>query len=288
MTRREFSHAAAGTLAASAAAAQAPAYKTSVMLWTLKGTFEQKLEMAAKAGCQSVELVGEHLEWNDQRIAEVKKLARSLKLGMDTISAMPNWGREKVSMVDPAQRDAMLQSVAKNIEFAKKLEIPQLLLMSGNAIAGRTFDEQFASMTEGCKRAGEMAAKAGVTMIIEPLNNKVDHRGFFMSNCVDGLRMVTEVANPHVKLLFDIYHEQVQLGNVTRTLTMAAPHVSVFHIADNPGRHEPGTGEMHWPNIYKAIKKLNYAGYMTMEYIPVGDQATTLERAVKEMKAILG
>lgn len=258
------------------------------MLWTLRGTFEQKLEIAAKAGCQSVELVGEHLPWSIAQGEEMKKLAASLRLTMDTISAMPNWGKEPVSMVDPAQRDSMLKEVARNIEHAKRLEIPQLLLMSGNAIAGRSWDDQYASMLEGCKRAGELAAKAGVTMIIEPLNNKVDHKGFFMATCVDGLRMVKETGNPHVKLLFDIYHEQVQIGNVTRTIAEAAAHVTVFHVADNPGRHEPGTGELDYTNIYRAIKKTGFAGYLTMEYLPIGDQTTTLAAAVQQMKAAIG
>lgn len=279
--------AAMGATAAMSASAQSAKVKSSVMLWTLKGTFEQKLEVAAKAGCQSVELVGEHLEWSDAKIAEMKKLVRSLGLEMDTISAMANWPKEKVSMVDPSQRVNMLRSVALNIEFAKKLEIPQLLLMSGNEVPDRTFDGQFASMLEGCKRAGDLAAKAGVTMIIEPLNNKVNHKGFFMSNCVDGVRMVKETDNPHVRLLFDIYHEQVQLGDVTRKVIEAVPYTTVYHIADNPGRHEPGTGELDYANIYRAIAKSGYDKYVTMEFIPQQEQGAALTKAVKEMRAIL-
>jgi len=287
MTRRAFSQSALAA-SASAAAPNPPAGITaSVMLWTLRGTFEGKLEIAAKAGCQSVELVGEHLTWSPSEMDRMVKLAESMKLSMDTISAMPNWGRESVSMVDPAQRESMLKEVARNIEFAKRLNIPQLLLMSGNALPGKTFDEQYASMLEGCKRAGDLAAKAGVTMIIEPLNNKVDHKGFFMSSCVDGLRMVQETGNPHVKLLFDIYHEQVQLGNVTRTILAALSHTTVFHIADNPGRHEPGTGELDYTNIYKAIRKANFSGYLTMEFLPAADQAVALEKAVREMRAAI-
>lgn len=285
MNRRTFLTATGA--AAIPVSAQTAKVKSSVMLWTLKGTFEQKLEVAAKAGCQSVELVGEHLEWSDTKIAEMKKLARSLNLGMDTISAMANWPKEPVSMVDPAQRDNMLKGVARNIEFAKKLEIPQLLLMSGNAIAGKTFDEQYASMLEGCKRAGDLAAKAGVTMIIEPLNNKVNHKGFFMSNCVDGLRIVKETDNPHVRLLFDIYHEQVQLGDVTRKVVEAAPYTTVYHIADNPGRHEPGTGELDYSNIYRAIAKAGYDKFITMEFLPSGDQTEILTKAVREMRTVI-
>lgn len=288
MQRREFLLAGTAMPAAlTQACAAAPVIKTSVMLWTLRGKFEEKLDVAAAAGCDSVELVGEHLAWSDAECDRMKKLAASMKLGMDTISSTPNWNREKVSMIDPAQREGFLKEFNRNLEFAKKLGIPQMLLMSGNAITGRTFDEQFACMLENCRLAGDIAAKAAIDLIIEPLNNKVDHKGFFMSNCVDGLEMVRKSGNPRVKLLFDVYHEQVQLGNVTRTIQAAAHFTNVFHVADNPGRHEPGTGEMDWPFIYKAIAKTGYSGYITMEYIPTGDQRASLTRCVKEMKAAI-
>ena len=257
------------------------------MIWTVKGSFEEKLETAARAGLQSVELVGEHTEWSDADIKRVKKLVRSLKLGIDTISATPNWSRMPVSMVDPAQRDNLLKEVGGNIVFAQKLEIPTLLLMSGNAIEGRSRRQQYASLIEGCKRCGELAAKAGVKLIVEPLNDKVNHKGFFLTTCVEGLSLVKEVDNPHVRLLFDIYHEQVQIGNVIRTIREAASRTEVFHVADNPGRNDPGTGEMNYPNIYKAIQKAGYKGYITMEYLPLGDPVKSLTKAVDQMRAAI-
>lgn len=260
---------------------------SSVMVWTLKGTIEERLEAAAKAGLQSVEFVGEHVKWSDADIARIKKTARSFGLGIDTISAVPNWSREPVSMLDPAQRPALLRQVSEALVFAEKLEIPYLLLMSGNTIPGKSYAEQWASLAEGAKRAGELAAKAGKTLIAEPLNNKVDHKGFFLATCVDGLKLVKEVDNPHVRLLFDVYHEQVQVGNVIRTIQEAAPYTCVFHVADNPGRHEPGTGEMHWPNIYKAIAKTGYDKYITMEYVPLSEPVASLKKAVDEMRHAL-
>ncbi len=255
------------------------------MLWTIQGTLAQKLEVAARAGLQSVELVGEHVKWSDAEIADVKKLVRSFRLGIDTLSSVPNWRNMPVSMVDPAQRENLLKEVARNIVFAQKLEIPYLLLMSGDEIPGKTYQEQFASLLEGCKRCGDLAAKAGLTLIVEPLNRKVNHKGYFLGTCVEGLRLVKEADHPHVRLLFDIYHEQVETGNVIRTLTEAAPYTRVFHVADNPGRNDPGTGEINYANVYKAIQKTGYEGYITMEYVPLGDAAASLTKAVNEMRA---
>jgi hydroxypyruvate isomerase len=285
VNRRTFVQTGAAALAAAQSQAQAPKLTSSVMLWTLKGTVEQRLEAASAAGLQSVELVAEHVKWTDADADRMKKLARSLNLKMDTIIGQPDWGQRPVSMVRPEQRDNFLADVANAITWAKKLEIPQIILMSGNEVPGATYEAQYASLLEGAKRAADLAAKGGVTLIFEPLNNKVNHRGYFLPTCVEGLRLVKEVNSPHFKLLFDIYHEQVQIGNVTRTLTAAAPHVAVFHIADNPGRNDPGTGEMNYANIYKAIRKTGYSGYICMEYVPLGDQVASLTRAVKDMWA---
>src|SRR5215467_9949509 len=253
---------------------------SSVMLWTLKGSFEEKVECVARAGMQSVELVAEYAGWTDAQAARALKLCRSFKMGIDTLIATPDWAKRPVSMVDPAQRDNFLADVRTAITYAKKLEISQIILMSGNVVAGRSHEEQYQSLVEGTKRAGDLAAKADVTMIVEPLNSKVDHKGFFLTTCTEGLKLVREVDNPHVKLLFDIYHEQVQEGNVTRTLIEAAPMVAVFHVADNPGRNDPGTGEINYGNVYKAIQKTGYSGYVCMEYLPLGDQTASLIKSV--------
>lgn len=257
------------------------------MLWTLKGAIEEKLETAARAGLQSVELIDEYAHWSDADIARVKKIARSFGLGIDTLLSSPDWVKRPVSMVDPAHREAFLADVRNAIGFAQKLEIPQLILMSGNAIPGRTHEEQYASLLEGAKRAGDLAAEAKLTMIVEPLNSLINHKGFFLTTCTEGLKLIREVDNPHVRLLFDLYHEQVQQGNVIRTLTEAAPDVAVFHVADNPGRNDPGTGEMNYPNIYKAIQKTGYGGYLTMEYLPLGEQVASLTKAVDGFRLAL-
>ena len=255
------------------------------MLWTLKGSFEEKLEAAARSGFESVQIVGEYASWTDADVARIQKLARSLHLGMDVLIATPDWPTRPVSMVDPAQRDNFLADVRNAIRYAQKLEVPQILLMSGNAIPGRTHDEQYSSLLEGSKRAGDLVAAANLTAIVEPLNSLVNHKGFFLTTCVEGARLIRQVDHPHVRLLFDIYHEQVQVGNVIRTLTEAADVVAVFHIADNPGRNDPGSGEINYQNVYKAIRKTGFRGYVAMEYLPLGDQVQSLTKALNDFRA---
>jgi len=190
-------------------------------------------------------------------------------------------------MVDPAQRENFLADVRNAITYAQKLEVPQILLMSGNAIQGRIHDEQYASLLEGAKRAGELVAAANLTAIVEPLNSLVNHKGFFLTTCVEGAKLIRQVDNPHVRLLFDIYHEQVQEGNVIRTLSEAADIVAVFHVADNPGRNDPGTGEINYRNVYKAIQKTGYSGFVAMEYLPLGDQVESLTKALNDVRTAM-
>ncbi len=106
-----------------------------------------------------------------------------------------------------------------------------------------------------------------------------------MNSCVEGLKLTRQVDHPHVKLLFDVYHEQVQAGNTIRTLIEAAPWVTTFHVADNPGRHEPGTGEINYSNVYKAIRQTGFKGHVAMEYFPAGEQVASLTKALNAFHA---
>ena len=254
------------------------------MLWTLKGSFDQRLEAAAQAGIHSAQMVAEYAEWSEDEYARVTKLCRSLGMGFDALLAQPNWQKRPVSLVDPAHREGFLADLRKAILAAKKLECPRIILMSGNELPGVPRAEQYAGMVEGMKRGGELAARESILLIIEPLNSLVNHPGCFLTSAVEGLKAVRQVDNPHVKLLFDIYHEQVQEGNIIDTLSKNVQHIAVFHVADCPGRHDPGTGELHYANIYRAIAKAGFQGHIAMEYLPLGEQVSSLTRAVGELR----
>ncbi len=259
----------------------------SVMAWTVKGKFEERLVTIAQSGAQSVELVSEPLSWSATDVANYKKTAQSLGLKFDCLLAQHDWTKRPVTMVNPTHQEGFLADVKDSIEWAKKLELKQLIVMSGNVQPNMTSDAQHVSIVESGARAAELAAAADVTLILEPLNSKINHKGYFLTSNAEGLAIVKTIDNPHFRLLFDIYHEQVQNGNVIRTLTEAEPYVNVFHVADNPGRNDPGTGEMNYQNIYKAIAKTGYSGYIAMEYLPLGDAATSLKKAILEMRSAL-
>jgi len=292
MNRRTFVQS-AGLLATGLAARSQPpapaqgAIKTTLMLEMLKGSIEEEFELAARAGFQSVESLTQYAAWSDADIERVKKICRSHGMTVDTVLAQQDWKKRPVSIVDPAHRETFLGDVRNAIVYAQKLEIPNISVTSGLAAPGKTYQEQYASLTEGIKRAADLVAAAKLTLLVEPLNSLVDHPGCFLTSCVDGLKLVREINLPHFRLLFDIYHEQVMRGNVIRTLTEAAPLVSVFHVADNPGRNDPGTGEINFANVYKAIQKTGYTGYIGMEYHPLADPLASFTKAVNGLRAAL-
>ena len=257
---------------------------SSIMIWILKGSMEEKLRKVSEIGIQSAELVSEYRTWSDAEAERYVKLARSYGFGFDTIMAQTNWAKEPNSMVNPDHRDRFLKELNEAIVWAKRFNVPQVLLMSGNDQPGMTHEAQFASLVESGKRAADVAAQNDVQLILENLNSKVNHPGYYLTSAKEATRAVQEVDNPHFRQLFDIYHEFVQHGDPIAAIQAAEPYVNVFHVADAPGRHDPGTGQMKWDEIYKAIAKSGYAGYIALEYAPVGDEIESLIKAVTQMR----
>src|ERR1035437_4727327 len=290
MNRRTFMQS-AGLLTTSLAAQGQPAapakigIKTTLMLEMLKGSIDEEFELAAHAGFQSVESLTQYAVWSDADVARVRKLCQSLHLGVDTVLAQQDWKKRPGSIDDPAHRETFLGDMKNAIVYSKKLDIQNVSVTSGLAAKGMSYEQQWASLTEGIKRAADLIAEAKLMLLVEPLNSLVDHAGCYLTSCVEGLKLIKEINLPHVRLLFDLYHEQISRGNIIRTVTEAAPFVKVFHVADNPGRNDPGTGEINYPNVYQALKKAGYTGYVGMEYHPLADHLTSFTKAVKELQA---
>ncbi len=255
----------------------------SVMLWTLQGTFEEKLSLAAAAGIPSVGLVTEHRAWSSPESRHYLDLAQSLGLAFDTLVGNYDWLHRPVTMLNPAHREGFLNDVEEALLWAKNLNVAQVIVLAGNVQPDLSREAQHASMVEAGRRAAELAETVGVTLILEPLNPKIDHEGYFLPDCTEGLAVVKAVDSPCFRLLFDVYHEYVQTGSALSAIKDCVDYTTMFHVADAPGRHDPGTGEMPWDEIYRTIGELGYSGYIALEYLPAGDQLSSLKKAVQQM-----
>jgi len=284
MNRREFSQsiaaAAASCLLPSALSQSGPARlqpRFSVMLWTLEklGSFDRRLEIVAAAGYQGVELVGEFHQWSSDEMQRVMAKMRSLHLRFDMISGV------KSGFADPAGTNALLAELEGHFKLAHTLESPQVNLKSGPRIGGLSQAAQHAASVENLKRVAEFAASTNVQIVIEPID-PIESPTMFMTSVSEGFEIVREVNNPHVRVLYDFYHEQRAQGNLIEKLEKNIDLVGLVHIADVPGRHEPGTGEIDYRNIYHRLAELKYDKFIAMEFYPSGDPVATLNKARME------
>ncbi|HET7214343.1 MAG TPA: TIM barrel protein [Terriglobia bacterium] len=263
--------------AAPAAAPAAPApYKISIMLWTVfrNMPFEQRLEKVSEAGYHNVELVNEFESWSGSDYARVNRKKHQLGITFDTTAGMHH------GVGDPAEREAMLNDLENMIAVCHKLECPRLIVMSGNVVPGLTHADQHASCIEGLKRAAEKVEGKNVEILVENIDPEENPK-YFLTSVAEGFDIIRAVNHPQVRFLYDFYHEQIAEGNLIEKMEKNIDLVGLFHIADVPHRHQPGTGEINYTNIYKKMGELKYDRYIAMEFMPAGEPIHIL-RAARE------
>lgn len=174
-------------------------------------------------------------------------------------------------LVNPREREEFLRQMDLAATAAKKVDSPQLITLTGNELGGMPRSEQMSNAVESLRAVAPMLEKNGITAVIEVLNTYVDHAGYFLYRVRDGAELIDRVGSPNVKLLFDIYHVQIMEGNLIENIRANIDRIGHFHIGDVPGRNEPGTGEINYRNVFKAIYELGdkYKGSAALEYRPL-------------------
>lgn len=173
-----------------------------------------------------------------------------------------SWGH---GMVYEDSRCAFIKSFRETAEACVLLGVPNVIATVGNERSDITREEQFCICVETLREISRIAGDYGLTVILEPLNILVDHKGHFLYRSKDAFDMVRAVDSPAFKVLFDIYHQQITEGNLIRNITENIELIGHFHIADNPGRKQPGTGEINYPKIFEAISETGYDGWLAFE-----------------------
>ena len=179
--------------------------------------------------------------------------------------------------------DRIEREIEANLEMAQKWAIPALIVFSGNR-NGLPDAAGIEITAEGLQRVSKAAESAGVTLVLELLNSKVDHHDYQCDRTSWGVAVCEAVNSPRVKLLYDIYHMQIMEGDIIRTIRQNVQHIGHFHTAGNPGRNElDETQELYYPPIMQTIAATDYAGYVGQEFSPrnSADWSTSLEAAYK-------
>ena len=288
MNRRTFGQTIAGAAlgaalpcaeAAQAPAAGTPAFGLSVMLWTVFKDlpFEERLAKVAEAGYSKIELVGEYKNWSAAEFNRANAARKRLGIEFDATAGLSH------GVADPSVRDAFLSELQQALTPMQTLDCPAMIVLSGNVVPALTREAQHQGCVETLKRAaalieGKTIAGQPVRLLLECIHLEENPK-YFLTSANEAIEIVRAVNHPQVQFLYDIFHEQMSYGNLIDKLNKHVDVIGLIHVADVPGRHEPGTGEIDYGNIYKKLAQLNYRHNVAMEFLPVGDPVATLRAA---------
>lgn len=181
---------------------------------------------------------------------------------------------------DPAQHDRIADEVERSLDLAVRYAIPSLIVMAGNRRSDVTDAEAAVHTAECLRRLAPLAESAGVDLVMELLNSKVDHPGYQFDHAAWGVGVCEAVGSPRVKILYDIYHAQIMEGDLIRTIRAHHAHFGHYHLAGNPGRGLPDESqEIHYSAVLRAIAETGYTGYFGQEFLPPGDPIAALRTA---------
>lgn len=297
MNRRTFAQSIAASAFAAAAAPVLPAtlnpsagpspFPLSVMLWTVfnKLPFEERLEKIAAAGYTNVELVGEYAKWTPADFERANAARNRLGITFDATAGLPH------GVANPADREAFLGDLRQALVPMETLGCPAMIVLSGNVVPGLSREQQHQACIDGLKAAakvvkGRQIEGKPVKLLLECIDPEENPK-YFLTSAAEAIEIVRAVNHPQVRFLYDLFHEQIAEGNLIEKLEKHIDVIDLIHVADVPGRHEPGTGEINYANIYRKLVELKYRGMVAMEFYPTGEPVAGL-RAAREIVGMAG
>jgi hydroxypyruvate isomerase len=195
------------------------------------------------------------------------------------------------SMLHPDTIETFINGVQQNFNIAKRVRCRRMILLTGELgphgeVIHQSHENPVTRWISAYKtlcRVADLAEEHDVIFSLEHLNTKIDHPGYALSRVEDAVRLIDEVGSPRVRLLLDIYHAQVEEGNITQIIRDYAKFIGYVHVADVPGRHEPGTGEIDYAHVVTALREVDYSGPIAMEAFPLDDR-----QALKWFREVFG
>lgn len=229
--------------------------------------FVERFQRAAAAGFKGVEFLSPY----DYSAHDVAEWAQDADIETVLFNfALGDWaaGDRGIACL-PHRQGEFAESVEQAINYAMVLDCERLHCMAGLRPAGVTEDELTATFIANIQYAADRAATIGATVMIEPINSRVDMPGYWLDNIDKGFCLLEAVHRSNVKLQYDVYHAQIIAGDLACTLERNIDKIGHIQIADNPGRHEPGTGEINYPYLFNLLDRLGYDGWVGCEYKPL-------------------
>lgn len=232
------------------------------VLFTEAGPPAERIRAAASAGFDAVEM----WEWSSKDLGAIGSALEDTGLALTGMLCEP-----VARLVDPATHQHWLEGVSRSLETAVRLGAEALVVQSGESRIAVPREEQRRALTLALSRGAERVAGSGVRLLLEPLNTRIDHPGTFLDRTAEALDIVDAVARPELRLLYDVYHSVTMGETPQRVLDGAVDRVGHLHLADVPGRHQPGSGGLPWDAVLSWIESQGYGGHVGLEYWPTED-----------------
>lgn len=243
--------------------------------------FIDRFDAAADAGFSAVEFLFPYEVPAEQLAAKIAE--RGLTVAIFNTPA-GDWAGGERGLGSLADRtEEFREGVGRALAYARALGCKRLHLMAGKPVGDRAVAHR--TVIDNIRFAADAVAADGIDILLEPINTRVDIPGYFYDSTATAMAVIEEAGRPNVKLQYDIYHMQIMEGDLARSIERLLPAIGHIQLADNPGRGEPGTGEINYPWLFQRIDALGYDGYIGCEYKPVGETVAGLRWAAPYLKS---
>ena len=250
-----------------------PRFAANLSMLFTEVPFLERFERAAQAGFEAVEFLFPYAH----TVEEIKERldATGLKIVLHNLPAGDWEAGERGIACDPRRVDEFRAGVAKAVTYAHALGVPQLNCLAGKVPAGASPDAVRCIFVDNLRFAASALSAAQVRLLIEPIN-PFDIPGFYLNRTDEALSIMDEVGSDNLFLQYDIYHAQRTEGELANTLQKQITRIGHVQLADNPGRNEPGSGEINYPFLFAHLDRIGYKGWVGCEYKPAKDTESGL------------
>ena len=242
-----------------------PKFSANLSMLFTELPFLDRFGAAANAGFDAVEFLFPYA-WTAQEIKQRLDM-HGLQLVLHNLPAGDWEAGERGIACHPDRVEEFRDGVARAIDYAKALGVGQLNCLAGKAPAGVSEDRLRQTFVDNLTYAAAQLKQAGLKLLIEPINS-VDIPGFYLTRTTQAAAMLVEVGADNAFIQYDIYHAQRMEGELAETMQKYLPRIGHIQLADNPGRNEPGTGEINYPFLFAHLDRMGYDGWIGCEYKP--------------------
>ncbi len=240
------------------------------MFWSNK-PIEERIREVKKAGLPAFEFWG----WKNKEIKGILKAKEETGLETSAVCIEPNG-----CLTDDGNEKELVKGVLESAGIAHTLRCKNLIVTTGNVVAGETYEVTRRKVVRKLKEMSKVAEDNNVTLVVEPLNPVINHKGYWLTKTIEAVDIITDINSPNLKILYDIYHQQVTEGNILYNIGKYLPLIGHFHSAGVPGRNELLGGELNYKNIFSEIDRAGYKGFIGLELTPKINEETALKQAL--------